>query len=247
MISKNVYTLSVPHTTLTRRMRRLSSVALALGVVAIVSGCEKSFCPSGTTEAGRDGIERYCVESGTTVRHGPFVEWWPNTTPPQKKRAGSYAHGELDGPWNTWFPNGLDDRAVIYRAGKLHGLSLAYNNKGRKREEGEMRDGIRVGTWTLWYEIGTVQRVVEYFQDSKEQRWTNFSAEGKKVQSGIFINGYKEGRAVEYDAEGNKAVEGDYLKSKKNGPWIYFGPDGKEIRREQWNNGVLEEPEQAAK
>ncbi len=220
--------------------RAWSGGAALFACALFFAGCDSSGCPAGTRATGSVGTETACLLPDSDVRHGPYVEWWKDSKPPQRKRAGNYAHGALDGVWTAWYATGELERVVEYRDGKMQGRSVSYHPNGRKREEGEARDGVRIGTWTSWRDDGTRERSVEYLRDSREQRWTNYGTNEKPAQTGTFIDGYKEGRFVEYHDNGLKAMEGDYRRSKKDGVWVFRDEGGKESRRETWKDGVLE-------
>jgi hypothetical protein len=113
-------------------------------------------CPTGATPHGAAppaGTLEFCEES-PGVRTGRFVEWYPEITPSQKKREGSYVHGKLDGKWLAYFPDGKLEREESYQAGTLEGHAVEYYPSGVKKEEGTLEHGVRVGTWTTFHENG---------------------------------------------------------------------------------------------
>lgn len=72
-------------------------------------------CPRGTTVT--QGLTMgvlstvYC-ERPTGVRHGPFLEWWPNKV---KKTAGNYKEGQRDGAWSFFTQTGELESQVTYQ------------------------------------------------------------------------------------------------------------------------------------
>ena len=56
----------------------------------------------------------YC-ERPTGVRHGPFLEWWPNKV---KKSAGNYKEGQRDGVWSFFTQTGELESQVTYQGDK---------------------------------------------------------------------------------------------------------------------------------
>ncbi|MGZ3418290.1 MAG: toxin-antitoxin system YwqK family antitoxin [Polyangiales bacterium] len=201
-------------------------------------------CPEGAKPVGAappEGSQLSCVlASNPSIKHGPFTEWWPGSTPPKKKREGAFKNGKLDGSWRTWYESGHPQREVTYVDGVLQGKHLEHHDddKGTLKETGDYRDGVRIGVWQLFYENGVKERDLEHMP-SGEQRWTLYGKTGKKVMTGAFVEGTKEGLFTEFYPEGQKASEGMWKRSKKDGHWTYWAADGHEIATEDYREGKV--------
>jgi hypothetical protein len=72
-------------------------------------------CPRGT--AVTQGVTMgalsavYC-ERPTGVRHGPYLDWWPNKI---KKSVGNYKEGQRDGVWSFFTQTGELESQVNYQ------------------------------------------------------------------------------------------------------------------------------------
>lgn len=75
-------------------------------------------CPRGTavTQGLTAGVlsSVYC-ERPNGVRHGPYLEWWPNK---YKKTVGQYKEGQRDGTWSFFTQTGALESQVNYQSGQ---------------------------------------------------------------------------------------------------------------------------------
>jgi antitoxin component YwqK of YwqJK toxin-antitoxin module/V8-like Glu-specific endopeptidase len=214
-----------------------------LALASIMVGCKepRGNCPEGAMPRGAappNGAQQFCVEKAQpTVRSGPYVDWYSDAKPPQKKREGGYKHGKLDGTWVSYFPDGKLERETTYVDGVAEGRSVEYHPSGPKKEEGTFLHGVRVGTWTEFYEGGRVWRKTVYSDNSQTQNWMLFSEDGWKSQEGSFVKGKKAGLYTEFFPDGNKAVQGTWAESKKHGKWTTWDAQGKVLTEEQYVEG----------
>lgn len=95
-------------------------------------------CPPGTTLTGGmppDGTERGC------------------------QRRDSRGKPIRQGPWATYFMNGMTESEGLYKDGLRTGHWVWYYPTGVKRQEGEYYGGRPTGKWAYWDEKGRVEKV----------------------------------------------------------------------------------------
>lgn len=97
--------------------------------------------------------------SGKRVKHGPFVEYWPNG---QKKAQGQFDEGRLSGQYASWYENGQRESRGEYVAGNATGPWTWWHDNGMRRAEGSYDSGTPDGSWTSWDPTGKVARRQRY-------------------------------------------------------------------------------------
>lgn len=232
---------------LRRRMKAGIVLLLLAGGGSLVGGCHRprGNCPDGAVSRGEPppkGSLQYCELAGNNLRHGPLTEWYPNKTPPQKKREGSYANGKLEGKWVSYFDSGKVERESTYVNGVLDGEVREYYPDGKPKEQGVVKNGLRVGTWTMFHEGGTKWKETAYSDNSNTQRWTVWSESGIKTNEGVFVNGLKHGPFAEYYPNGQKVWQGTYVEGKKQGKWQAWDESGKLTKEEEFFQDQLVAP-----
>lgn len=82
---------------------------------------------------------RYLSPDGTSVRHGAFVESFPNGQPASQ---GQYAHGQETGLWRDFYASGQVAAEGPYVEGKESGWWRFWDETGREEPTAFFRDGV---------------------------------------------------------------------------------------------------------
>ena len=127
----------------------------------------------------------------------------------------TWKNGKMNGPFETWHPNGAKLGVGSFKNGQLHGKQTVWYPSGALQAEQEYIDGMAIGKRIEWYESG--QKKSEH----------NYQA-GKTY-----------GPFVEWNEDGGKLV-GEFRNDLKHGKWQYFHPDGYIIMEEEYADGVTQ-------
>jgi antitoxin component YwqK of YwqJK toxin-antitoxin module len=72
------------------------------------------------------------------------------------------AHGQMDGTWVRWWPNGRQRARWEMRGGRQQGAIEAWYPSGVRRMQGQRTDGRADGRWQWWDEDGKPTRTCRY-------------------------------------------------------------------------------------
>lgn len=125
----------------------------------------------------------------------------------------TWENGRMNGPFETWYPNGAKLGVGSYKNGQLHGKQTVWYPSGALQVEQEYIDGMAISKRIEWYESG--QKKSEH----------NYQA------------GKTHGPFVEWTEDGGKLV-GEFRNDLKHGKWQYYHPDGYIMMEEEYSEGI---------
>jgi antitoxin component YwqK of YwqJK toxin-antitoxin module len=117
----------------------------------------------------------------STVRHGPYTEWYSNG---KKFAEGRYADGKKVGEWTYY---SFDD--------------------GKKAKTGSYKNGLCDGVWTYWRDDGSKQREERYASGDRDGRWVLWHKNGQKAVEENYVHGKLDGKRITWDKDGKKTSE----------------------------------------
>jgi antitoxin component YwqK of YwqJK toxin-antitoxin module len=147
-----------------------------------------------------NGIRKIWVETGELYsecqvdelgrEHGECKNYFPKTG--KLITEGKSIHGERDGVWYWYFPNGQvyykltlahDKKRPVWietnLLGNEHGLYERFYEDGNLDERGMYDSGYRMGSWEKYYRNGNVEFRGNYKKDKKIGDWKYYYIDGK--------------------------------------------------------------------
>ncbi len=189
---------------------RLRELALALGLMLVISGCDRAETP---VAAGRPpvvvvGVTN--VESRAGVLH-------------LKGRAEPFT-----GLLREWHTNGLVKAEASFRDGRLDGPTRGFHPNGSPQVEESFTAGVADGVRRRFYENGSLMSREEILDGRLHGRYERFHPNGQPAEKGAYVRGEPEGTAESWDASGQpmarvrfesgKVVEQVFLSAAPRGP-----------------------------
>lgn len=116
-----------------------------------------------------DGEYTEYEENGRLIVKGSFVEgleegqWMYDFG--DYKEQGSYAAGNRNGKWKSWFADGTPRFEGEYIDDNLNGKAIWYWPNGKKKDEGNFVNGSRQGNWISYSEEGLPFLTILYKND----------------------------------------------------------------------------------
>jgi hypothetical protein len=77
--------------------------------------------------------------------HGPYTEYFANN---QLQVKGQLKLGIRVNEWKYWYLNGILNKVVFYKNGKIHGRVIQYNEEGKTIRIEKFKNGQRHGNFT---------------------------------------------------------------------------------------------------
>ena len=77
--------------------------------------------------------------------HGSYTEYFANN---QLQTKGQLKLGIRVKEWKFWYENGILQKTVTYKNGKIHGKVVQYNEKGKVMRIEKYKKGLKHGTFT---------------------------------------------------------------------------------------------------
>ena len=105
---------------------------------------------------------------------------------PIKQMEGSYANGNKEGTWTSWYLNEMRKNESNYSSGKLSGSITNWFENGTKSEEGNYENGKQNGIWIWYYETGIKKEETKFIDGQQEGIWVQWFPDGAKNQKDIF-------------------------------------------------------------
>ena len=166
------------------------------------------------------------------------------------------------GTCETCHNNGLKQRVVNFRDGKVHGIDTTYYTSGCPQVVREHIDGVESGTWTYFndssglvawrtqfrdgekhgksinyshYMVGTDKMTVKIGQSEKEIRFGIYERDTIKIEH--FKNGKLDGQKKEYYPGSKIRKEVSYKEGRLDGPYIYYDEEGNILQELEYKNG----------
>ena len=227
------------------------------------------------SEGKPEGLGAGSNESGK-FKHGAG-EWISLTTAGSVDAMGSYnAAGERTGTWKALRPDGTVDKTfsyndkgeregvshefhpngqpsydVPYRAGKVEGVVVAYNECGTRISTRSFKAGNLEGPYASYYDTGQLRMRANLKGDKVDGLEEGFYQDGTPEYTTMLANGVKqgafntyypnkalerkgandkdlhEGPYTEYFADGTLREEGKFAKGKRVGIWKTYFQNGK--------------------
>ncbi len=178
-----------------------------------------------------DGKKRSTQEFVLDKEHGSFHVWFEAIADadPILKLEGSFANGEKEGLWTTWYPDGSLESKVSFRFGAEDG---EYKEWWPKFEENE-GDEVQMRTQG------------QFILGKKHGEWKIWHANGLLKSRGIFVHGVQDGPVEEWheyliEGEPSLKLNGSYKNGKQHGKWNAYFPDGKLEISQMYEEGMLQ-------
>ena len=108
-----------------------------------------------------------------------------------------------NGPFQTFFKNGLVSCEGAFTDGKKSGQWSYFLNNGQMQSTGRYHDGKIAGEWVWYYKTGD-PRGTGGFDDNEQKhgKWTRYHPNGQLWDEGEFRHGKKTGTWTVYDESG---------------------------------------------
>ncbi|PKV75292.1 toxin-antitoxin system YwqK family antitoxin [Pontibacter ramchanderi] len=202
-------------------------------------------------------------------KHGQWLEGYIHNNPDDSRSwlyyAGEYKNGKEEGKWISYFDRNLILTTSHFRAGKLNGELIEWNELGKPAEKkifenGDLRDltiydsaGEKImNRYEIYNENSSsfICRQSEYFDDKiVSQEYRIFRQE--KIHHNdferLFLNltgitsskvyGYKDGEYKMTTPAGESLITGKYLKEDKIGQWTYTYPSQQVVMELNYEKG----------
>jgi antitoxin component YwqK of YwqJK toxin-antitoxin module len=190
-------------------------------------------------------------------RHGPSVWWYPNG---KKMREAHFAHGDMDGEYREWNPDGTQTVKEAYQEGRKLALKTSYHTGEIKKSEGlylfakdiehspddwwncklitTVKSGKdeKHGPWTSWFANGQKQLEGRYEHDVQVGQFTWWHSNGQRALQGGFQRGKQNGKWTWWHANGQKSIEGEYVYGNPTGRWTWWKEDGRVVQSADLSN-----------
>lgn len=146
-----------------------------------------------------NGIRRTWIETGELYsecqldeqgrEHGECKNYFPKTG--KVVAEGKNIHGERDGVWHWYFPDGKiyykltlahDKKRPVWietnLLGNEHGPYERFYEDGKLDERGSYDGGYRTGSWEKFYRSGRLEYKGNYKKDKKTEDWKYYYSDG---------------------------------------------------------------------
>lgn len=131
----------------------------------------------------------WVLPDGTTQKHGPETEWYPNG---ELKWEREFDRGEPVGHWRGFHANGAP-MAESFHATDEPTVTSFWFEDGTLRARGAALNGVRRGLWEHRYENGGLREVGEYRDNRREGLWSYYHPDGSLQARGEFDAGERVG------------------------------------------------------
>jgi antitoxin component YwqK of YwqJK toxin-antitoxin module len=164
------------------------------------------FCASDGTKTFQatypNGVVRlqfgfYIDAIGDTVKHGPYVAWYPSG---DTAYSGWYQQGKKDSLWTEWSGAGEKLLKERWESGVRNGYHWGRDSLCDCPSQGLYASGLRTGRWQFWN--GSLHEAGEYKEGIRVGRWVETQGGRSKTESsGQYAGGLKHGEWL--SLEGN--------------------------------------------
>ena len=163
---------------------------------------------------------------------------------------GMFLENVEDGQWIKYHENGQIRELVNYKEGKLHGLRVVINKRGKLYEQEFFNNGQYHGKQIYFHDTGKISSKQNYTNGKKNGLFINYYRNGKLQEKVSFLNDKKHGlsswyfdneqlsvqynydhgvivdTAFTYYKEGNLKSISIYSSNELNGEKLTFYPSG---------------------
>lgn len=166
--------------------------------------------------------------------NGPYESFYPNG---QKDIVGQFINGTRDGDWTWYHPDGTLDAKRSYNIGYSNGKVEEFSIMEFKIYEGEIIGDEYEGIFTYYYPDGKKMKEVMYVNDDLNGFTTYFDENEKAVLSIYYLNNYPL-----YYVTYSNGESSDNIEIKQGTASIVAKyADGKEAIRLSFANGLYDE------
>ena len=174
---------------------------------------------------------------GSTVFHGPYVEYYPDGT---EFCHGQYENGKRVGEWSYSHPNGKPAKKPTYVDGLPDGTWQVFDDDGRALRQESYVKGERSGKWLFYAPDGKkLTQEEEYAHGKMNGKFTAWDAEGNRVVEASFEDGMLHGARERWHSNGERAAREYYVKGKRHGTFVSWSPNGTVISQMEFRDGKL--------
>ena len=215
----------------------------------------------GEEEVQEDAIEENSEEiTAETDSLAPKV--YIITADTTKKTFSSYAKGNKEGEWKTWYPNGMLKTEFFYQKNQIEGLYTYYDSLGVIKKSETYKKSILDGVTSDYNENGALIKTTDYKKgiitgfikeflegivlleqktfkkDSLDGEWTSWYDNGTQMVIRLYKNGKPIGNWIFNDEKGEWMREEQYKKGLAHGIWSFFD-DNKDKVFQYYTEGKL--------
>jgi len=133
-----------------------------------------------------NGVLKLRLPFTNGVPHGRRIMWHPNS---QKESEGDFKAGARSGLWNSWFPNGKQDKQGTFVNGKPDGLQIFWHTNGVKSVEWVHKEGYPHGEMKSYHQNGRPNQQGAFREGKQTGNWIAWDEDGNKVREALFLNG----------------------------------------------------------
>lgn len=225
----------------TANLKRLAAAAFAL-MLAGCSSTAKNCSPDDLVKMkdlkcyeipGLPGMSKWrCTDSAGTYtaegiltggeRNGLWEISEDNPLYGKIRSTGVYLNGYKDGPWKTFYANGVLKSEANYSEGCPQGYFADYAENGILLQSGYYAGGLKTGEWKIFHFNGVMQASGSYINDEPAGEWATFYENGVQESKGAFKGGLKTGYWKFWAPNGTPHSEGSYVDGKKEGEWTFY-------------------------
>ena len=195
---------------------------------------------SGNATWGEEEIEEESTESTpeevTAEADSTAPKVYIITADTTKKTFSSYAKGNKEGEWKTWYPNGMLETEFFYRKNQIEGLYTYYDSLGVINRSENYKKSILDGVTSEYNENGALIKTTDYKKgiitgfikeflegvvlleqktikkDSLDGEWTSWYDNGTQMVIRLYKNGTPIGNRIFKDEKGAWMREEQYNK-----------------------------------
>ena len=163
-----------------------------------------------------------------------------------KKTFSSYAKGNKEGEWKTWYPNGMLKSEYFYLKNQIEGLYSYYDSLGTLTRTETYKKSILEGVTSDYNENGALIKTTDYKKgiitgfvkeylegvvlleqktfkkDSLDGEWTSWYDNGTQKVVRLYKNGTPVGNWIFNDEKGAWMREEQYKKGLAHGIWSFY-------------------------
>ena len=196
------------------------------------------------------GAEEETVEAATDEAPAEADSLAPKeyiiTVDSTKKTFSSYAKGNKEGEWKTWYPNGMLKSEYFYLKNQIEGLYSYYDSLGTLTRTETYKKSILEGVTSDYNENGALIKTTDYKKgiitgfvkeylegvvlleqktfkkDSLDGEWTSWYDNGTQKVVRLYKNGTPVGNWIFNDEKGAWMREEQYKKGLAHGIWSFY-------------------------
>ena len=212
------------------------------------------------------GAEEETVEAATDETPAEADSLAPKeyiiTVDSTKKTFSSYAKGNKEGEWKTWYSNGMLKSEYFYLKNQIEGLYSYYDSLGTLTRTETYKKSILEGVTSDYNENGALIKTTDYKKgiitgfvkeylegvvlleqktfkkDSLDGEWTSWYDNGTQKVVRLYKNGTPVGNWIFNDEKGAWMREEQYKKGLAHGIWSFFD-DNKDKVFQYYTEGKL--------